>query len=85
MKSRLLHYLALFVVSKKTKWGILGLLAAIVAIVVLLSIGIIAAKVVQILDDDPDRGALAVTGGAFGESYEVPEYLDQGWKEWQSL
>ena len=85
MKSRLLHYLALFVVSKKTKWGILGLLAAIVAIVVLLSIGIIAAKVVQSLDDDPDRGAIAVKGGAFGESYEVPEYLDQGWKEWQSL
>ncbi len=63
------------------KWAILGLLAAIF----LLFVWIGGAKVYQYWDSDPDRGALAITGGAFAEDYNVPEYLDQGWSEARSL
>ena len=48
-------------------------------------IGIVSAKVYQRLDDDPERGAVAMAEGAFGESYDVPEYLNQGWDEADSL
>jgi cytochrome c5 len=48
-------------------------------------LGVIGAKIYQTLDDDPDRGAMAIAKGALGESYEVPEYLDQGWDEADSL
>src|SRR5690606_29961917 len=34
---------------------------------------------------DPDRGAIAIENGAFGESYSTPIYLDQGWSESDSL
>lgn len=36
-------------------------------------------------DDDPDRGAIAIANGGFGESYDKPIYLDQGWDESDSL
>ena len=81
MINRLLFRVALFV-SRWPKWTIFGLLAA---IVVLPFVGIIGAKVYQTWDRDPERGAVAVTGGEFDEDYTVPEYLDQGWSEWQSL
>jgi len=55
------------------------------AIVILPFIGIIGAKIYQYWDNDPNRGAIAVAGGEFDEGYEVPEYLDQGWRPWQSL
>ncbi len=42
-------------------------------------------KTYQSWDDDPDRGAVAIADGAFGESYKIPEYLDQGWDEADSL
>ena len=42
-------------------------------------------KTVQSWDDDPDRGAIAITNGAFGENYSTPIYLDQGWSESDSL
>lgn len=48
---------------------------------IILAIG----KLYQVWDDDPDRGAIAVDGGAFGESYATPIYLDQGWDESASL
>jgi len=64
------------------KWVVFGLLAG---ILVLPFVGIIGAKVYQYWDDDPDRGAIAITDGAFGESYAVPEYLDQGWDANDSL
>lgn len=42
-------------------------------------------KIYQIWDDDPDRGAVAIQDGAFGESFSTPLYLDQGWSESDSL
>lgn len=42
-------------------------------------------KIYQSWDDDPDRGAIAIEGGAFGESYSTPIYLDQGWSANDSL
>ena len=44
-----------------------------------------ATKTYQGGDSDPDRGALAIEGGAYGESYQTPEYLNQGWNETDSL
>ncbi|MCH2038958.1 MAG: di-heme-cytochrome C peroxidase [Rickettsiales bacterium] len=48
-------------------------------------VGIIGAKVFQNLDRDPDRGAIAIKGGEYGEDYAVPEYLSQGWDSAGSL
>lgn len=42
-------------------------------------------KAYQHWDDDPERGALAIPQGAFGENYATPIYLDQGWSEADSL
>ena len=44
-----------------------------------------AGKIYQHLDNDPDRGAIAINDGAFGESYSTPIYLDQGWGPSDSL
>lgn len=64
----------------------LKLLAAIAAgVVVLLGITFISGKVYQHLDRDPDRGAIALENGAFGESYETPIYLEQGWSAADTL
>lgn len=63
----------------KYKW--LLLLAIIASMFIALSIG----KIYQNWDDDPDRGAIAIENGAFGESFPTPVYLDQGWSESQSL
>ena len=56
---------------------------ALILSVALISLGV--SKAYQSWDDDPDRGAVAIMDGAFGESYKVPEYLDQGWDEADSL
>ncbi|MCZ6697311.1 MAG: di-heme-cytochrome C peroxidase [Planctomycetota bacterium] len=80
MICRLLVCVAKFV-SRWLKWVIVGLLA----VIVLSLVGIISTKVYQTWDNDPARGAVALTGGASGESESFPEYLDQGWKAWQSL
>ncbi len=42
-------------------------------------------KIYQRWDDDSERGAIAIADGAYGESYSIPEYLDQGWDEADSL
>ena len=42
-------------------------------------------KLYQNWDDDPDRGAVAIDNGLFGENYSTPIYLDQGWSESDSL
>ena len=60
-------------------WHIVGV------VIGLMVIAIIAGKAYQNWDDDPQRGALAINNGAFGESYQTPTYLDQGWSEAQSL
>ncbi len=69
-------------VIRNLKWVILWLLAV---IVVTSFLGIIGAKFYQDWDRDPERGAVSITGGAFGEDYAVPEYLEQGWGEADSL
>ncbi len=80
MLGRLLFYLFLFfkrhpkILSRSFYIFVLGAL-------ILLVVG----KTYQSWDDDPDRGAVAIADGAFGEGYEVPEYLDQGWEEADSL
>ncbi len=47
-------------------------LVSVIGVLILLAIG----KTYQRWDDDPDRGAIAITSGAFGEAYSIPEYLD---------
>lgn len=64
----------------------LKLLAAIVAgVLLLLGITFVSGKVYQHLDRDPDRGAIALENGAFGESYDTPIYLEQGWSAADTL
>ena len=44
---------------------------------VLLTFGsLLYAKIYQRWDKDPDRGAIAISGGAYGESYSTPRYLE---------
>lgn len=57
------------------------LLVFLVIVFAVLAVG----KAYQSWDDDPDRGAIAFEGGAFGESYATPEYLKQGWNASDSL
>src|SRR5688572_7075383 len=45
----------------------------------------IYAKIYQGWDEDPDRGAIPITDGAYGESYSKPRYLEQGWTANDSL
>ncbi len=52
-------------------------------IIVLLTLA--AGKTYQILDRDKDRGAIAIESGAYGESYETPVYLKQGWSPSDTL
>jgi hypothetical protein len=54
--------------------------------VFLLAFGpLVYAKMYQRWDNDPDRGAIGITDGAYGESYSKPRYLEQGWSEADSL
>lgn len=46
---------------------------------------LVYAKIYQHWDNDPHRGAIAIGGGAFGESYSTPQYLNQGWSNTDSL
>ena len=55
------------------------------ALVVIVIAPIVYAKIYQNWDTDADRGAIAISGGEFGESYSTPRYLDQGWRANDSL
>lgn len=68
--------------SWRSLWR-LGTLLVILAIP--LGIILLAGKIYQRWDDDPDRGAVAIENGAFGENYSTPIYLDQGWTPNDSL
>jgi hypothetical protein len=46
---------------------------------------IVYAKIYQNWDTDPDRGAIGIEGGAYGENYSTPRYLEQGWRNSDSL
>ncbi len=61
------------------------LLLAIVLIVGGSLLWVAGVKYYEGLDDRPDRGAVAVTDGWFGEDYAAPLYLDQGWQPADSL
>lgn len=57
----------------------------IAGILISITITFISGKIYQSWDDREDRGAVAIQGGEFGESYEQPVYLDQGWSASDSL
>lgn len=80
MISRLLFHVVLFL-KRHPKIPRNIVLIFVLAILIALSIS----KGYQRWDDDPDRGAIAITDGAFGESYPTPVYLEQGWDEADSL
>jgi hypothetical protein len=61
------------------KWRLLG----VISLLILISLAM--GKVYQGWDNDPNRGAIAIDNGAFGESYSTPVYLKQGWSESDSL
>jgi len=81
MISRLLYRLVLFA-SKQPKWVVLWALGL---ILILPFFGIISAKIYQGLDNDDDRGGVAITDGVFNEKFATPEYLNQGWSANDSL
>lgn len=58
---------------------------AIVVIAIVMAIALAIGKAYQHWDDDPDRGALPINNGEFGENYSTPIYLDQGWSASDSL
>jgi hypothetical protein len=60
-------------------------LISLLVVLVLAAAPIIYAKIYQNWDRDPDRGAIAIKDGAYGESYSTPRYLDQGWSRSNSL
>ncbi|HSC68587.1 MAG TPA: di-heme-cytochrome C peroxidase [Cellvibrio sp.] len=68
--------------SRQTFWWLvkLGIIFSIP-----LALGLAIGKLYQSWDDDPDRGAVAIDKGAFGENYSTPIYLDQGWTANDSL
>ena len=58
---------------------------SLLAIFILVFGPILYAKIYQNWDTDADRGAIAISGGEFGEDYSTPRYLDQGWRANDSL
>jgi hypothetical protein len=73
------RFLAAIFFLLQNKWRLLG------AIILLMLISLAVGKTYQGWDDDPDRGAIGIENGAFGESYSTPVYLDQGWSASDSL
>ena len=58
---------------------------SLLAVFILVFGPIIYAKIYQNWDTDPDRGAIAIKDGAYGENYSTPRYLEQGWTANDSL
>jgi len=52
---------------------------------ILMGLALLAGKIYQKADRDPDRGAIGIEKGAFNEGYITPVYLDQGWDNSDSL
>lgn len=78
-----LRHLFSRVFSRKTLRLLLKL--AIFFVLIPMAIGLAIGKIYQGWDDDPERGAIAIENGAFGENYSTPIYLDQGWSANDSL
>ncbi|MDF2180648.1 di-heme-cytochrome C peroxidase [Neptuniibacter sp. CAU 1671] len=70
-----------FYIWRHRKWMLLLLALVVLSMFIALAIG----KAYQNWDDDPDRGAIGIENGAFGESYATPIYLNQGWSASDSL
>ena len=81
MISRILYRLILFFsdIPKSV------LIALLLFIIIAPFAGMFIALVYEDWDKDPDRGAVALEKGAFNESYALPEYLNQGWENHDSL
>lgn len=60
-----------------------GYLVVLVVLLMVIALGV--GKTYQKWDKDPDRGAVPISDGAFGEDFQTPVYLDQGWSESDSL
>ncbi|WP_370980874.1 di-heme-cytochrome C peroxidase [Agaribacterium sp. ZY112] len=61
------------------------LVLAVSFVALLMALTLAGGKLYQHIDRHPDRGAKAISQGAFTESYTTPVYLDQGWKRSDSL
>lgn len=68
--------------SRHNLWWLTKLL---IILAIPLGISLLIGKIYQSWDDDPERGAIAIDNGAFGENYSTPIYLDQGWTANDSL
>jgi cytochrome c1 len=68
--------------SRRNFWRLFKLL---LVLAIPASISLALGKLYQSWDDDPQRGAVAIEQGAFGENYSTPIYLDQGWSANDSL
>lgn len=56
-----------------------------ILVITSMCITLIIGKIYQHWDDHPDRGAIAITSGEFGEDFSTPVYLDQGWDNSDSM
>jgi len=72
-----IHFLAAAVLFFKHRWKFV--IAVLAIIVLVMGTTLIIGKIYQHLDQDPDRGAIAMPNGALGEAFDTPVYLDQGW------
>ncbi|MCL6415079.1 di-heme-cytochrome C peroxidase [Aestuariirhabdus sp. Z084] len=81
MIGRLLYRLMLFLSDVPKSF----LIALAVLLVIAPFVGMVIALVYEDWDNDPDRGAIAISNGQFNESFSVPEYLNQGWESHDSL
>jgi len=68
--------------SSRNLWWLTKLL---IILAIPMGISLLIGKIYQTWDDDPERGAMAMENGAFGENYTTPIYLDQGWSANDSL
>lgn len=68
--------------SRRTFWWLFKCFAV---IALLMGITLAIGKLYQNWDDDPDRGAVEMKQGIYGENYSTPMYLDQGWSANDSL
>lgn len=66
---------------RRWRWWLKIAVLVWLAMAIALAIG----KAYQRWDDDPERGAIAISQGSFGEDYSTPIYLDQGWSASDSL
>lgn len=67
--------------GKAFRW----LLGALVVLTAVAFVGVFITKQYETSDDNPWRGAAAISDGKFDESYAQPMYVEQGWEAGDSL